>query len=444
MTETGTASAKGNVLILTVGTGTIDDLEASLFQPLEKSLRDGQWSEAVLLPSKLTNDNARQFSERVQGRTTPIRIEPLPEAGQEEDPDACFGHFDHVLTRLREQGYKPESITPDFTRGTKAMSAALVLAAIRHGIPRLRYIGSTERDHRGTVIPGTEKIRDVMTLHATIRRRLDDAKQLICNGAFAAVVQLLPDLGGTQMASLVPKEFHDEISRLRRLAEFWSAWDRFDYKTAARCAGALHENDKNALKDELDILQSLAKGPKQERHADMARWLRAIANDLWRDGYRHIHRQRFEDALLRGYRVLELIGQARLFDHGHDSDRIDPDDLKVEEFRQDQRKNNKPDFGRRKQDGREVLTAAKELTARFLQHLGDPLAKDLLDFDKGGKHSLKVKDRNNSILTHGFSVVDIDESSLNKLYNRIRSLLDKDCPDGTRGVPTKRFGIVPD
>ena len=164
MTKTETSrtetSDRTAVLVLTVGTGDMSDmnrLEESLFRPLEKSLRDGRFRLAVLLPSQSTMGNAQQFKDRIEQRMHgfDIRIEPLPEAGWENDADACFGHFDHVLNQLK-QCHGPEAIVPDFTRGTKAMSAALVLAAIRHDLPKLRYIDSDRRDSRGMVVAGTE------------------------------------------------------------------------------------------------------------------------------------------------------------------------------------------------------------------------------------------------------------------------------------------------
>ena len=428
------------VLVLTVGTGNVDRLEETLFQPLEKSLKDGNWKEAVLLPSTITEDNAAKFRNRMHDYS--IQILPLPEEGQENDVDACFSHFDRVLTTFRERGYNSESITPDFTRGTKAMSAALVLAAVRHKIPTLRYIQGA-RDSRGTVLGGTEEVSEVSTGRATIRRQIDDALQLMRTGAFAAVRELLPDVDKSQLAEiLVPEEFKDEISRLRRLAAFWSAWDRLDYKAATQCANELDPSDAKKLKEEVTRVKRLAEQPDSDNHAAMAEWLRWVTADLLANGCRRIGHHQFEDAILRAYRVLELIGQFRLFAKGYDSAGLNPEDPEINKFQKYLKKTKSEDFGTRKKNGREVLTASKMLVARFLKHLGDPFGEKLVKFDNDTSE-VKASHRNLSILIHGFSVADLDEKSLSDLYKRIKALLDEDWSHEMHGINPDCFGIVP-
>ena len=126
----------GRTLVLTVGTGDLDRLEETLFTPLRKSIATEAWTRVVLLPSSVTEDFARTLRHRLDG--TAVEVSPLP-AGDENDADAAYAHFDRVLaTVLRDVAL--EDVVVDFTRGTKAMSAALVLAAARRAVPRLRYV----------------------------------------------------------------------------------------------------------------------------------------------------------------------------------------------------------------------------------------------------------------------------------------------------------------
>ncbi|MBC6403481.1 MAG: TIGR02710 family CRISPR-associated protein [Hyphomonadaceae bacterium] len=434
------------VLILTVGTGDMEKLEDTLLKPLEKSLKEGDWNKVILLPSTVTEANASKFKDRMAG--FPIEIKPLEQQGLENDADACFHHFNKILEDLAQAGFEPRAITPDFTRGTKAMSAALVLAAVRHDIPTLRYIHG-KRDRRGMVSPGTEEISEVDTALATTRRKLDDAKRLMSEGAFAAVLELLPDVDAAKtspfalLRELKPsKEFDDKISRLRRLAAFWSAWDRLDYREACECAGELRQGDREALESAITRVGILANQPEQNEHARMADWLRHVTADLLDNGYRRINQHQFEDALLRAYRVLELIGQFRLFDRGHDSARIDPECPDVIRFRNHLKKKKSEDFGTRNENSRQVLTASKFLAARFLKHLRDPFGEKLLDFENE-QDKVKASARNRSILIHGFSVAEnFDEVSLRELYGRIKRLLEEDRPGGP-GPDRSGFGIVP-
>ncbi len=166
------------VLVLTVGTGNREQLENTLFTPLRKSIQKGNWSLVVLLPSQETALLAKQLVSQIAEVTFSVR--ELPKPGDENDPDACFAHFDRVFRELRTCG---ATITADFTRGTKAMSAALVLAAFRREIPHLRYV-TGPRDTRGVVIAGEEEIRSLGISAASARKRLDEVRMFFRQGNF--------------------------------------------------------------------------------------------------------------------------------------------------------------------------------------------------------------------------------------------------------------------
>lgn len=407
---------KKKMLVLTIGTGDVEKIDESLLKPLSKSIRQGEWSRVILLPSTITENLAEQLTQRLSD--LPIGVESLPKPGMENDADACFGHFDTVLGNLIEEGCQAGSIFIDFTRGTKAMSAALVLAAVRHDIPQLRYIYG-ERDKRGMVIAGTEEISDLSTTLATARRQLDTAINLMRRGNFAAVLEL-----GNQFAEFLPQEFHDEAAGLRRRAYFYAAWDRLDYKEAARRAESLRKED--VIADQTEWVRQLAKEPDKSEHEAMTHWLQIVACDLLENGRRRIRNRHFEDALLRGYRVLELTGQFLLFKQGIDSESIDPDIPAVKHLQGELEKKGSHGFGCDK-NGR--FKAPRELAARLLKRLDEPLAKDLLHFDN--EHTrVEARQRNRSILIHGFTATSgSDASALDKLYDDLESLLNKSCSE---------------
>ena len=415
-----------NVLVLTVGTGNMDAPEESLLKPLAKSIDEGEWCKVFLLPSSVTKGFAARLAERFPDLS--VQIEPLPEPNMENDADACYGHFDKVLSQLLEN-YEATSVTVDFTRGTKAMSAALVLAAVRRDIPRLQYVWG-ERDNRGMVVAGMERIEQFATERVTARRRIDAAKRLMDHGNFAAARDLMSDRSG-QSGERLPKSLHDETTMLRRQAEFCAAWDRLDYAEADRLASEARPEDD--LSDEARWVSDLAQAPKKKDHASMARWLRAIACDLLENGRRRIQDQHFEDALLRAYRILELVGQFRLFDHGIDSASIDPNLEAVSRLKKKLKKGSQ-DFGIGQDDR---LTAPRELAARLLRCLEDPLGDELLKFDE--KHGgIDAKERNHSILIHGFEAKakSHSASSFHSLYEALEELLRKDV--ATRARLTRR------
>lgn len=425
-------------LVLTVGTGNIDDIERTLLAPMLKSVEDGEWDRIVLLPSRTTAEFAQTLQERIANPA--VEIDALPALGQENDADACFGHFDAVLARLISNGSKPSGIVVDFTRGTKAMSAALVLAALGRGIPVLRYVHSEQRDERGMVIPGTEKIGEIKTNRATERRRLDQAERLMSHGDFGAVIELLPDFEGP-FAGLFSEQFRIEAEALRSVAQIYAAWDRLDYKAAygvlrtqgptAEKAGSFAPTPKMGT-----WLKHMGQKPKQCEYPQMAAHLRVLACDLLANAERRLRDQHFEDALIRAYRVLELIGQIRLFAQGYDSAALPPDNATIVKLQEKLKKSKSNNFDKDTKTGK--LKASRYLVARLLQELNDKLADQLLGFDN--RHSeTQTRTRNHSILIHGFTATaPAEEGRLREVLADLERLLKEDDPQASERLTIAR------
>lgn len=421
-------------LLLTVGTGDMARLEESLFAPLRKSIEQGEWARVVLLPSLVTEPYAAKLQARCGGSRVEVR--PLPAAGLEDDADACFAHFDRVITALRDEGYPTTDIVADFTRGTKAMSAALVLAAVRHDLTTLRYITGPRDDRHSMVRAGMERIFEISPTIATARKRLDTALQFTQHGNFAGALALL---GEAEPANCRwPPGLADAVPGLCEALRFYAAWDRLDYRTAAAicCPGVAPLREWQPLwptPTAADWVARLAAPVTPVDHAAMAARLRLLACDLLANGERRIRDRHYEDAVLRAYRVLELVGQTRLFDHGLHSGRLPSDHPAVQKLSAKLEKSRSAGLGVRP-DG--SLTAAREQVARLLKVLGDPLASSLLDFDKHPTLP-RVSARNVSVLIHGFEAVGPDDDApLRALYRELEALLIEDAGDAAQTALT--------
>ena len=97
-------SQDGNrrALVLTVGTGDVNDPEQTLLTPMRKSIERGEWERIILLPSRTTEAAAATLRDRVAGSA--VEVEPLPKPRHEDDADECFAHFDRVLRKLMAEG----------------------------------------------------------------------------------------------------------------------------------------------------------------------------------------------------------------------------------------------------------------------------------------------------------------------------------------------------
>lgn len=377
-------------LLLTIGTGTAGQLETSVFAPLRKSIELGTWSRIVLLPSQQTENAAIEF--RDSHPQHPVVVRPLRRPGDEQDVDSCFEQFERQMARLLEEGIGAEEVTADFTRGTKAMSAALALAAVVHGVRTLRYITSSQRDERGMVVAGSEAPNDFRTAKVTLRRDLERALHLLRAGQFAAAEQI------SQIAPAGP--LGADFRWAAWAARFWGAWDRFDYGAAQGLLEAPglprrpawvqefwpekpSENLLTRLKPRFPSVPQKCVAPGRD-----------LAADILANARRRLTERQTEEVLVRAYRVVELIGQYRLFSRGFDSGDLRlPNDIRT-----------KLEAGgialRPSHDGR--IQIGREAVAKLLDVLGDVRAPELLDLKWMG--NLSVGARNKSLLIHGFRV----------------------------------------
>ena len=369
------------VLLLTVGTGDIDKLRETLLKPLIQSIQQGAWQRIILLPSQFTRAYAEQVQSELEGHS--IEVSELPVAGAENDVDASYNHFDLQIAGLLASGLPPAKIVVDFTRGTKSMSAALVLAAVRRRLPTLRYIHSQQRDDRGMVVPGTEEVGEFQTAAITESRRLDDSQLLMRRGAFPAARELLQ----AGIADNAP------LDAARQLAQFCASWDRLDYRTAAETGiprvGHLPESWRQlaAREEHLRWVRQLTadNSLRQDRS-------RLLVVDLLANARRRLRASQFEDGLLRAYRIIDLLCQSRLSDRGHDP---------VKE----------------RKGQWEMLEQ--------LNHERDPLARSLRNVASRGP--LSGQKRNKSILIHGYWAIDGGKAhELEKLLSRLEVLILED------------------
>lgn len=424
------------VLVLTVGTGKADDLEGSLLAPLRKSIAHGKWDEVVLLPSQMTGAMARIIKNEMGDRVT---ISPLPQPGLEDNPDACFTHFDGVLAKLlRTRG--ADRIGIDITRGTKVMSAALLLASYRRGIPRIRYI-TGDRDQQGMVKKNTEKIVEFPTSGIAAARRLDRARALMHAGQFAACRSMLSDTAKPGTATAWPPGSADDRAYASTLARFYSAWDRLDYAEACDEAKTVWEFPPSGdwamfhpSEDALRWVQSLAQPRDADDLAATAAHLRLLAADLLANGERRLRDRHYEDALIRAYRVLELIGQFRLFDQGLDSAALPPDHPAVVETRRYIERRKDAGFGIGKKG---LLTAGRLQAARLLRTLEDPFGDRLIQL--GESPNFAFRGRNRSVLIHGFQAAKAKD--VEKVFGPVGELLlqDQNNKNARRNLAIARF-----
>lgn len=374
------------ILVLTVGT-----LEAPLRQCLER-IRP---TRAVFLCTAVSKATVNGLLELV----------PLPgfdpEAdiillGNGDELERVYATAAELLERLRRE-IPDADLTVDYTCGTKSMVAALAMAAVdTPGVGILLTTG--ERKAGEGVISGTTSSPRPVPVGTIHHHRLivTDLPPLLARYDYAAArecvarVRLLP----------LPKEEALQLQRLEDRLVAFDAWDRFDHRQAA---DSLTEfKGKNRLLDYKLMLKRVIDSRKR-LDSDAAGWSTPsmkghgleTVEDLILNAERRVKQERYDDAVGRLYRAMELAAQLLLKqDHDILTGSLDltllPEAIRAS-FAERQERQGKP-----LQIG---LTESYDLLAALEHPAGELWQKhrsELLD---------RLQIRNHSLFAHGFQSI---------------------------------------
>lgn len=354
-------------LIISIGTGAKPGDEAV------ESLVSG-----ITFSIKNTNPDKIFFiaSEDSQHKTLPRVLKSIEQPHEVivlKDPDDISEIFDQLSSKFKEIRKSFSQITVDYTSGTKAMAGALTIIGSLYEADTLSYV--TGKRHGGIVVKGTEKLLSLCPSSIIVEKRLLEAVTFFDKCQFDTALLTI-----YQIENTIP-----DPSLLTGLISFkqallaYSAWDKFDHQTAfdnlIQVKLACFDSNKAFLGK---LLHN--KPPEPYYIADI------ISNAKRRGEIEY----KYDDAVARLYRVIELIAQYKLKNYGIDDtsnvslDKVPPeliDEWKITE-------------GKIKiglwQDYQLLATKQDNLGKRFM---ADQRLKNLL------------QRRNESILAHGLKRV---------------------------------------
>lgn len=294
-----------------------------------------------------------------------------------DEPDSlpeCYAKVREALARLgaEREGWRRIA---DYTGGTKTMSVALVLAALEAGW-ELSLVTGTRPD-LVKVLNGSEMAALVNAWEVRARQRLAEARELFNAYAYASAGALLAGLARTGPLS---NALQREVTQWVALCRAFDAWDRFDHARARQ------------------LLE-----PYQSRFVRQWRFLKTLVGleratgyepvlDLVRNAERRAGRGRYDDAVARLYRALEMLAQVRL---GQRETPLNTGDLDVSALPEGLR--NRYEALRDPADGKVQIGLRQAYT--LLAELGDPLGEVWRRQCERVRNVLKK--RNASILAHG-------------------------------------------
>jgi len=320
----------------------------------------------------------------------------------------CYTKAEETVGRVISKGYLKEDVIVDYTGGTKNMSVALALAAITHGFS-FSYVGGKERTKNGigVVINGHEEIYPSINPWDFLAIEEKKKIALLFNQyQFKAAKNLVDGLLGKST------KYKSLFKKVGFLIDGYHKWDLFRHSEAlelfkrAKIDELLEVDDKSireftkVTESKLSFLEEII---KVGRKASVLFIL-----DMYANAERRFNEGKVDDAILRLYRLVEMVAQERLFrNYGVDvSDvkmEVIPDKFKIEFINQ----------YRNLRDGR--IKIPQSAAFKLLGILDDDLGKI---FKANESKFLNIQtSRNHSYLAHGF------ESSKEKTYLTLKEFV---------------------
>jgi CRISPR-associated protein (TIGR02710 family) len=310
-----------------------------------------------------------------------------------DDLAECFRQISEAI-RATQQTEPNSTLCADYTGGTKTMSLSLGMAALDYGLTLYLTTNAT-RENLIKVERGETTERTPTTL-VTVERTLNqEIPKFLQDFNYAGAISTLQYLLKTLE---LPPEQKRRVRQLRDVCAGLDAWDRFDHLTAYDLI-SMHQrlvpehglalkrvlSSRAAIDDDFHPSDSI-KGHGYE-----------LVEDLLLNAQRRAHQQRYDDAVGRLYRALELLAQIRL----KEKYKIQTGDLDVEKLPEALREKYVPEA---EAGGEKKIQLALQKSYTLLSELNDDLLGDHYQSQANPlKNALKV--RNYSLFAHGFKPV---------------------------------------
>lgn len=361
--------------------------------PIIKSITEYRPEFVSFFASQNTCDQVSEIKKGINGAGHTIKNE-ITLVDDVNDLYHCFSKAEEAVRRVRSKGFNSEEVIVDYTGGTKNMSVALSLSAITHGFS-FSYVGGTERtkDGVGIVLDGKEKV--YKSVNPWDFLAIDERKKisfLFNTNQFKAAKELADEIWRRST------KYKMVFKKLGFLIDGYYSWDLFRHGDAKGKFERARIDDLLEVDDE--SIKSFAKAtlqlrPSYESLAQMQKQPnRLFILDIFSNAERRYEEGKIDDAVVRLYRIIEMLAQERLLDkHGIDTGNVSEE--KIPQQVRDEFINKYKD----KKDGK--IKMPQNAAFVLLEALGDDLGKE---FNKRLSQFRQIQSqRNNSYLVHGFA-----------------------------------------
>ncbi len=330
-------------MIITVG-GTPD--------PIIKTIRETKPDLIVFIVSEVTDRKSMpEIKESIAEEEVEYKKVVVDDP---DDLDDCFNAARKAseIVENRKEYFK---VTADPTGGTKLMTSALSMVSARKGY-KFSYVSGEKRnkDGVGTVITGTEKVKffnNPYRSYAILLR--DNLLNLINHGQYEAAARLVDSDIKNISEGIKPI-----YECMRKICKGFSSWDSWDHEAALRIIERCKFEDiKLAAKkwneekitdyimeteEIIKILEVIQKKSyrKQKGQETTIIPTEELICDLLANSRRRHREYKFDDAMVRMYRAIELKGRMELLKLGIDNSDVDLEKIPDDELRDKIKTNN--------------------------------------------------------------------------------------------------------
>ncbi|MEO0273401.1 MAG: TIGR02710 family CRISPR-associated CARF protein [candidate division WOR-3 bacterium] len=289
---------KKKAFIATIGTGKgVED-------GINFSIKEQNPSHIYLIVTKDSIKTAENLKKIVGEHDENIEFD-LMNIEDENDVEAIFKEISTLVLNILKEGFSKNQIIADYTSGTKAMSAALVLAAVEHQIDRLSYVHGTRNPETGRVESGSERVKSLSPKIVFEKKIIEQTAFLHNNYQFKAAINIIDNHSFSKKI----KPYADII---KQLAEAHDSWDKFRFNDAKDKFSKIDPKISKSIKIQKALLNINAWlnrinkdcGPKLESDCQL------LQTDLFYNAQRRGEEGKYDDGVARLYRLLEMIIQS--------------------------------------------------------------------------------------------------------------------------------------
>jgi len=328
-----------------------------------------------------------------------------------DDLSSCYEISICTIKDIRER-LVPEEIIVDYTGGTKSMSAGLAAAALDDGNCKIVLVSGMRSDLE-KVRNKTEYVKPVAYYDTLANKSMMQAASLVKRFDFSGAMDIL------ELSIRLPlsNEKEEELKKYLDICRGFDAWDRFDHALAFQFLDPY----RKYLVPYVITLEKI----KKEMEGNSISYL--LVEDLLLNAERRSVQGRYEDAIGRAYRAIELTAQIRLrtkYQQDTGNITIEPLYSIGEEFR------DKLERHRNNEDNKAQIGLM--LSYELLAELRDPVIQPWLEDNRNRIRNF-LSYRNNSLFAHGFKAIDRDtyEREVPPIVETIRRLI-KDLSTGEK------------